>query len=328
MERVFGVKKYSIEKNNKRIDIYGGDSLYNRYDIAEEDAIKLDADEIIELVFKNEYSDIPIDVETVWMNPNRDNVTVEDDEKEIEGNKNYTITYYLNTACRERRPETRDDIENDWKVIQKKFNTDLEAYEYVLRDCLQLEDEDIEDIYDNEDAQDDIEKIEAIQSYFDNQDVGDGSIILVSIQGPEQAYDFGFEKPEIEDLEENLDTISENKQKFIDFCADKITDLGDVMIEDSRQKEDIPHHVIMHSDGVRQFENVRIIADLENPNFENLMCIDENNNIVINTPMIDYNEYAASLQFDLIDEKFYDYLMNYWDDLYMDERMNDELNEN
>lgn len=215
MERVFGIKKYRIEKNGNTIDIYGGNSLYNNYDAAVEDAFELDADEIVELVFESEYSDIPIDVETVWMNPNRDNVTVEDDEKETEGNKNYTITYYLNTACRERRPTTQEDVENDWKVIKQSFNTDLEAYEYVMKDCLQLDDEDLEDIYSDEDAQNEIEKIEAIQDYFDNQDISDGSIILVSIEGPEQSYDFGFEKPDVyDDLEENLEVnYSENISK-------------------------------------------------------------------------------------------------------------------
>lgn len=109
----------------------------------------------------------------------------------------YTITYYLNTACRERRPETNEDIKNDWKVVKKEFDTDIEAYEFVLTECLQLDEEEIADII--EGTETDIERIEAIQDYFDNQDPSDGSILLIKIEGPEQAYDFGFEEPEIED---------------------------------------------------------------------------------------------------------------------------------
>lgn len=146
----------------------------------------------------------------------------------------YTITYYLNTACRERRPETWEDVHNGWKVEEKEFDTDLEAYEYALKDCLQLDDEDVQDIYEDEDAQSDIEKIEAIQDYFDNQDPSDGSILLIKIEGPEQVYDFGFEEPEIEDedmedllqdLINRLNTLSANdglywdENEIYDNCA-------------------------------------------------------------------------------------------------------------
>lgn len=113
----------------------------------------------------------------------------------------YNITYYLNTACRERRPETAEDIRNDWKEVEKEFESDLQAFEYMMTDCLQFDDEELEELYDDNGAESEIEKIEAIQEYIENQDPTEGSIILVSYAGPEAVFDFGFEIPEIEDEE-------------------------------------------------------------------------------------------------------------------------------
>ena len=48
----------------------------------------------------------------------------------------YKFTYYLNTATAERRPTTKEDIENDWKEEEQEFNSDLEAFEYVYTDIL------------------------------------------------------------------------------------------------------------------------------------------------------------------------------------------------
>lgn len=121
--------------------------------------------------------------------------------------------------------------------------------------------------------------------------------------------------------EDKEEIVSANKQKFIDFCSNKIEDLGDIMIDE------ISYHIIMHTEGIREFSDLRIIADLDNYEFENLVAINKAGAIVINTPMIDYNEYAASMQFDKIDQRFYDSLMNYWDDLNMDERIEDESEE-
>lgn len=321
MNRVFGIKKYKIEKNGEGIDIYGGNSLYNNYDAAVEDAFELDADEIVELVFESEYDDIPIDTETVWMNPNKSNVIIEDDKQLNEGNKTYTITYYLNTACRERRPTTQEDIKNDWKIEKLQFNSDLEAYEYVMKECLQIEAEELEDIYSDEDAQNEIEKIEAIQDYFDNQDMSDGSILLVSIEGPEQAYDFGFEKPELEDLEEDLESTVNLKQKFIDYCSDKLEEMGNIEIDEMIYKK------IMHSEGIRQFNDVYVIANFEDESerADYFKVIDNTNTLVINTPMIDHNYYASTLQFDKIDKEFYNNILKYWDDYNMEEMMQDNF---
>lgn len=126
----------------------------------------------------------------------------------------------------------------------------------------------------------------------------------------------------LEDYEEG--NISPQKQKFIDYCKDKIEDLGDVEIYDEDYEENIQYHKLMHTEGIREFEDLYIIADFDNYENENLIAINNENKIVINTPMIDCNGYAGTMQFDKIDKKFYDQLMDYWDDLYMDEIIEEE----
>ena len=261
----------------------------------------------------------------------------------------YEFIYYLNTATAERRPTTKEDIENDWREEEQEFNSDLEAFEYVYTDILDEYEADLDDLdefYNDYEATTDTDKIEAFKSYFDSCDVGDGSTIIVQIKKDNEViYDSGFSKEDLidneefddeefdenlslmevtmkklsENLEEDKEVVSNYKQKFIDFCSDKIEDLGDVMIDET------PYHVIMHTEGIREFTDLRIIADLDNYEFENLVAINEDDKIVINTPMIDFNEYAATMQFDVIDEKFYNNLMNNWEDLNMNERISDEL---
>lgn len=127
----------------------------------------------------------------------------------------------------------------------------------------------------------------------------------------------------LEDYEEDK-PISPQKQKFIDYCKDKIEDLGDVEIYDEDYEENIQYHKLMHTEGIREFNDLYIIANFDDYENENLIAINNENKIVINTPMIDCNGYAGTMQFDKIDKKFYDQLMDYWDDIYMDEMIEEE----
>lgn len=127
----------------------------------------------------------------------------------------------------------------------------------------------------------------------------------------------------LEDYEEDK-TISPQKQKFIDYCKDKIEDLGDVEIYDEDYEENIQYHRLMHTEGIREFNDLYIIANFDDYENENLIAINNENKIVINTPMMDCNGYASTMQFDKIDKKFYDQLMDYWDDIYMDEMIEEE----
>ena len=116
----------------------------------------------------------------------------------------YEFIYYLNTATAERRPTTKEDIENDWREEEQEFNSDLEAFEYVYTDILDEYEADLDDLdefYNDYEATTDNDKIEAFKSYFDSCDVGDGSTIIVQIKRDNEIiYDSGFSK---EDLRRN-----------------------------------------------------------------------------------------------------------------------------
>ena len=117
---------------------------------------------------------------------------------------------------------------------------------------------------------------------------------------------------------DDTEVVSEQKQSFIDYCKDKIKDLGEVEIDGNTYK------VIMHTPAIRQFNDIRVITQLDADTDEDLICIDKDNNIVIDTPMMDYNSYAAAKLFDEIDEEYYDLVIKYWNDIDMDSYTDEE----
>ena len=119
-------------------------------------------------------------------------------EKNAELNKTrlkYNIVYYLNTATQERREETREDVDNDYCSTVEYFDTDLEAFKYVMTDILDL---DPEDYYETEETDD--EKIKTIIQYFENQDYSDGDIIICKVAGKKYRYDSGLTKKSFYDM--------------------------------------------------------------------------------------------------------------------------------
>ena len=133
--------------------------------------------------------------------------------KNTTGKYKYEIVYYLNTATRDRRPTTRDDFEDDWVEETQSFDSDLDAYEYVYTTVYDLDEDDLEDLYIEENvADDDVEgKINAIIGKFEdsNSDPGYGDPLVISIQGHNKNYNSGFDKEsfeqEIEDDEDYED---------------------------------------------------------------------------------------------------------------------------
>lgn len=100
-----------------------------------------------------------------------------------------------------------------------------------------------------------------------------------------------------------------HKEKFIKYCKGKIKDISECMTIDGTNYE-----VIMHSDGVRQFSDVRVIRPLEEYDEGTFIVINSKNKIVINTNMIDYIWYATRMEFDEIDTDFYNEILEYWED--------------
>ena len=119
-------------------------------------------------------------------------------EKQDELNKTrlrYNIVYYLNTATRERREETREDVDNDYCNTVEYFDTDLEAFEYVMTDILELNPEDYYNINETDE-----EKIKTIINYFQNQDYGDGEVIICKVIGKNYKYNSGLTKKSFLDM--------------------------------------------------------------------------------------------------------------------------------
>ena len=117
---------------------------------------------------------------------------------------------------------------------------------------------------------------------------------------------------ELKDYEDD-EYINLNQEAFSSYCSDKLENMDSIEIDDIEYKK------IMHIDNIRGFKDLYIIADLEDYEFENLIAINSDNEIVINTPMMDFNQFAAEMSFDKIDKEYYNNLMEYWNDLNMDE---------
>lgn len=128
----------------------------------------------------------------------------------------YKITYYLSTATRERRPETREDIDNDYKEITINADNDFDALSRAFMIQRGIDDSDLTfELNDyNINTEDDFVR------YFDDRDWGDGSILMLKVEGPNGVlYDTGY-----------------NKQTFIDEFEDNIAQ-DDAMLADM-EKED------------------------------------------------------------------------------------------
>ena len=105
------------------------------------------------------------------------------------------------------------------------------------------------------------------------------------------------------------------KTLFKNYCKDKLADLGHITLH--REGEECTYKVVMTAEGIREFENVRVIIGDDTEDY--FVVIDSNDNIVINTPMISPIGYASEMLFKYIDTEFYNDILKYWDDLQMDE---------
>ena len=107
------------------------------------------------------------------------------------------------------------------------------------------------------------------------------------------------------------------KTLFKNYCKDKLADLGHITLQ--REGEERTYRVVMAAEGIREFNNVRVIIGDDTEDY--FVVIDSNDNIVINTPLIDPLEHAGHMEFKQIDPTFYNDILKYWDDLQMDEYM-------
>ena len=126
-------------------------------------------------------------------------MTIFNESKELnEALEDYKLTYYLSTATAERRPETIEDVENDWREETFAADSDYDALLYAL--------ELIDDGYDDTD----FSTAEEIVQYFEEKDLGDGSAFVVKLEGPNGIiYDMGQTKEDfIEQVKENDEMLT------------------------------------------------------------------------------------------------------------------------
>lgn len=105
----------------------------------------------------------------------------------------------------------------------------------------------------------------------------------------------------------------------MDYCKDKLADLGTVTLYND-EGEGYTYRVAMTAEGIREYDNVRVIVGDDTEDY--LVVIDNDNNIVINSPMLDPIGYASRMEFKQIDTDFYNMMLEYWDedmDFYIEE---------
>ena len=112
-------------------------------------------------------------------------------------------------------------------------------------------------------------------------------------------------------LHEDFDTSDEAlKREFQSYCNKKIYNLGQV--EDAETGE--LFSVAMVGD-IFEYNSVQFIFDWTEMDFNFIAYKDGVR--VIDTPMYSLDEYAAEMTFTQIDTSYYNYLIEYWDDIGM-----------
>lgn len=140
----------------------------------------------------------------------------------------YKIVYHKNTACRDRRPETADDVEDDWTEAPVRADSDLHALQRaiaIIHDC------DVEDVID-----DGFDSEESCISYLEDADWGDGSPIIIRVEGPDgNLFDTGYDKDswieefcEAEDYDTYEECLKSKKKTLTEAPIIKLND-ADIM---------------------------------------------------------------------------------------------------
>jgi hypothetical protein len=125
----------------------------------------------------------------------------------------------------------------------------------------------------------------------------------------------------VEKLLNEAEHISDYKQKFIDFCKDKVKDLGKLTtVSEDDPTEQETYEILYTSKSYKQAQPLAYILNNED---EYLMVANEEGEVFINSPMCSPEEDILELDFDEISTNYYEYILDYWDDLDMDARIED-----
>lgn len=176
-------------------------------------------------------------------------LNIDIDESLTESSKsNYTIEYYLNTATADRRPSTKEDVEEDYIYDTIQASNDLEALEEAF--YIQTG-EDYDGIFDDYRVED---TVEGLKNYFDSRDIGDGSIIICKItQGSRVIYDstlnkqFFLDEVDEDEEEDDEDLMDESlngekldsyTQKYVDNAVKQVLEWFQDIVEEGQLDKD------------------------------------------------------------------------------------------
>lgn len=115
--------------------------------------------------------------------------------------------------------------------------------------------------------------------------------------------------------------VNTYKQRFIDYCKGKVEDLGTIVAKDKDDEdfnEELP--VAMIDNHYEQAKPAYIL--IPDPDYDDRLVIsDKDGNVFIDSPMSNVVGEAQEMTFDKIDTEFYNNVLEYWDELYMDDAL-------
>lgn len=118
-----------------------------------------------------------------------------------------------------------------------------------------------------------------------------------------------------------------NQLVFLKYCEEKIQDLGFVYLDDagnrvSKDTQGAKEYSVIMEDRIRNFGLCKVLDNSEEEN--SLLFVTEDGKI-IDTPMIDSGILCSRMEFQKIDPQFVSLILHYWNEMALDEEIEESL---
>lgn len=122
------------------------------------------------------------------------------------------------------------------------------------------------------------------------------------------------------------EAVSTQQEKFINYCKDKIQDLGTTFVEYYDRKVNVK---VAFTQEIRDYGMCKILEpndcyELLDIEGDSIAFVKENGEFIA-TPMTTADILVARLEFNAIDKSFYEDTLKYWEDLNMDENLSETV---